>query len=82
MPAELKDAAVERSGEAEFELRSGARSWRIAASAVHAHRDVSEAFYRVIIPRRAPFMRRLLLRAAIGIAGSRLGLFLVRALRR
>jgi hypothetical protein len=82
LPAELKDAAVERTGEAEFEVRSGARAWRIAASAVHAHRDVGEAFYRVITPRRPPFMRRLLLRTAIAIAGSRFGLFLVRALRR
>lgn len=78
----LEEATVEQSGEAEFQIRSGARSWRIAASAVHAHRDVGAEFYRVIPPRRAPLMRRLLLRTALGIAGSRLGLALVRALRR
>lgn len=82
LPEMLEDAVVEQSGEAQFHVRSGARSWGVAARAVHAHRDVSAAFYRAIPPRRAPLMRRLLLRTALGIAGSRLGLALVRALRR
>ena len=82
LPAVLEDAVVERLGAARFRLGSGARSWDIAASAVHAHRDVGSGFYRAIPPRRAPFVRRLLLRTALTIAGSRLGLAVVRALRR
>ncbi|MGP8032851.1 MAG: hypothetical protein ACLPQ6_01810 [Steroidobacteraceae bacterium] len=82
LPEIIEDAVVEHSGEGEFRVRSGTRTWVVAARAVHAHRDVGAAFYRAIPPRRAPFMRRLLLRTALSIAGSRAGLAVVRALRR
>jgi len=82
LPQSLPDATVEQTGESEFRVASGARSWRIAAGALHAHRDVGAGFYRVIPPRRAPLMRRLFLATVLSIAGSRLGLALVRALRR
>jgi hypothetical protein len=82
LPETIADALVERSGEAEFRVRSATRTWVVAAGAVHAHRDVGAAFYGAIAPRPAPFLRRLLLRTALSIAGSRAGLAVVRALRR
>ena len=82
LPPSLQDATVEQTGESQFRVADGARSWHIAASAVHAHRDVGAGFYRVIPPRRAPLLRRLFLATTLSIAGSRLGLALVRALRR
>jgi hypothetical protein len=82
LPEVLEDARVERSGPAEFVIASGARSFTIGARSVHVHRDVGQEFYRAIPPRPAPLVRRLLLTAALGIARSRAGLSLLRALRR
>ena len=82
LPETIEDAVVERSGEGEFRVHSATRTWVVAARAVHAHRDVGAAFYRAIPPRRAPLLRRLFLRTALSIAGSRAGLAVVRALRR
>jgi hypothetical protein len=82
LPEALPDALVEQSAGGEFRVTSGARAWVIAARSVHAHRDVRAAFYRAIPPRPAPLLRRLLLRSALTIASSALGLKLVRWLRR
>lgn len=82
LPETLTDALVEQSGENEFRVLSGGRAFVIAARSVHAHRDVRAVFYRAIPPRPAPLLRRALLGAALRIAGSRLGLAVVRGLRR
>ena len=82
LPEVLEDARVERSGPAEYLIASGARTFTIGARALHVHRDVGQEFYRAIPARPAPLVHRLLLGVALSIAGSRVGLSLLRALRR
>ncbi len=82
LPATLSDALLERIAPGEYRLGSGARSWPIAARALHLHRDVATAFYRAIPPRPAPRLRRLYFTVVLGMAASRAGLALLRALRR
>lgn len=81
LPDSLGDAVVERLGPTHYRIAAGARDWVIEAAAVHVHRDVSEAFYRALPPRPAPAARRLVLRLALRLAGSRAGLAVLRALR-
>lgn len=82
LPAFLEDARVERSGPGTFDIVSGSERLRIAAHSVHVHLDVGREFYRAIPGRAVPLVRRLLLSAALVMAGSRAGLRLIRALRR
>jgi hypothetical protein len=81
LPERLEDAVVERGGPGEYRIASATRSWQVAARSVHLHREVADGFYRAIPPRPAPLVRRMLFRVMLGIAGSRLGIALVRALR-
>jgi hypothetical protein len=81
LPERLEDAVVERAGPGEYRIASVTRSWPVAASSVHLHREVADGFYRAIPPRPAPLVRRLLFRVMLGVAGSRLGIALLRAVR-
>lgn len=82
LPERLEDAAVERARPGEYRIASGARTWTVAARSVHLHREVADGFYRAIPPRPAPLARRVLFGAMLGIARSRAGLALLKALRR
>jgi hypothetical protein len=81
LPEALAAAVVERLEPGRYRIAAGDRDWRIEAAAVHLHRDVSKAFYEALPPRPAPARRRLMLRGALWLAGSRAGLALLRALR-
>ena len=82
LPERLEDAAVERSGPGEYRITSAQRTWTVAAQSVHLHREVAARFYRAIPPRPAPFLRRVVFGSMLGLARSRAGIALIRALRR
>jgi hypothetical protein len=82
LPASLEDAVIERSAAGRYRIASAAGEWWLDAGSVHLHREVADAFYRAIPPRPAPPTRRLLYRVMLGLAGTRLGLTVMRALRR
>lgn len=80
LPERLEDAVVERGGPGEYRIASGTHSWPVAARSVHLHREVADRFYRAIPPRPAPLVRRMLFSVMLAIAGSRLGIALLRRL--
>ena len=82
LPERLEDAVIERGGPGEYRIASGARAWTVTARSVHLHREVAGRFYRAIPPRPAPLVRRMLFGAMLGLARSRAGIALLRALRR
>ncbi len=82
LPERLEDAVVERAEPGEYRIAGAARAWTVAARSVHLHREVADGFYRAIPPRPAPLARRMLFGAMLGIARSRAGIALLRALRR
>jgi hypothetical protein len=81
LPEALEEAVVQRLAPTRYRIAAGAREWLIEAAAVHVHRDVGRAFYQALPPRPAPAVRRLVLRLALRLAGSRAGLSVLRALR-
>ena len=81
LPGRLEDALIENEGAGRYRITSGARSWTVAARSLHSHRDVAPAFYRAIPPRPAPLLRRLVFGAMLGLARSRAGIALLKALR-
>lgn len=81
LPAELADAVVERDDAGGYRIVTAGQTWRIDARALHLHRELGRAFYRAIPPRPVPLTRRLLWRAVLALAASRLGLAALRALR-
>jgi hypothetical protein len=82
LPAQLADAVVTRAAPGEYLITSGERAWRVAARCAHVHREVAAEFYRATPPRPAPLLRRMLFGAMLGLARSRAGIALLRALRR
>ncbi len=82
LPESLEGAVIERVGAHQYRIRSAPREWLLAATAVHLHRDVAARFYRAIPPRPVPLLKRLFWRVVLGLAASRTGLALLRALRR
>jgi hypothetical protein len=82
LPDTLVDARVEHLGGGQYRIAELARSWLIAASAVHLHREVAAQFYHAIPPRRAPWAKRMFWRTVLALGASRMGLKLLRALRR
>ncbi len=82
LPERLEDAVIERVRPGEYRIASAARTWTVAARSVHLHRDVAERFYRAIPPRPAPRARRMLFGVMLGLARSRVGIELLKALRR
>jgi hypothetical protein len=82
LPESLDDALVERLAGGTYRITSASGAWQIAAPAVHLHRDVAAAFYRAVPPRPAPWRKRVIFRVALGLAATRTGLALLRALRR
>ena len=82
LPETLDDARVEHLGGPQYRIAERARSWLITASAVHLHREVAAQFYHAIPPRRAPWVKRMFWRTVLALGASRVGLGLLRALRR
>jgi hypothetical protein len=82
LPDRLVDAQVEHLGAAQYRIAERSRSWLITASAVHLHREVAAQFYHAIPPRRAPWAKRMFWRTVLALGASRMGLRLLRALRR
>ena len=82
LPERLVDAEVEHLDGAQYRIAERSRSWLITASAVHLHREVAAQFYQAIPPRRAPWAKRMFWRTVLALAASRMGLGLLRALRR
>jgi len=82
LPGTLEDAVVDHLGDAQYRLGAAGREWLIRAQAVHLHREVGAQFYRAIPPRPAPWVKRVFWRAVLALAASRVGLTLLRALRR
>jgi hypothetical protein len=72
----------EPAGSRRFRIVSGSSSWSFDAKSLHVHRDVSEAFFVAVPPRRAPFDRRLFFDLLPMFAGNTLGRKLLRAVRR
>jgi hypothetical protein len=82
LPDMLEGALIEHLGAGEYRITSSAGAWRIAAPAVHLHRDIAAAFYRAVPPRPAPWGKRAFWGALLALAASRAGLAALRALRR
>jgi len=82
LPQRLEDAVIERAGPGEYRIASAARAWTITAHSVHLHREVAEGFYRAIPPQPAPLRRRVVFGVMLAIARSRLGIALLKAVRR
>ena len=80
LPALLQDAVVEETAGG-FRIESAAGAWTLAAQAAHVHRDVGVAFYRALPPRPVPLGKRVFWRLVLLLAGSRVGMALLRALR-
>jgi hypothetical protein len=82
LPDTLEDAQVEHLGGAQYRIAGRSGSWLIEASAVHLYREVATQFYQAIPPRRAPWAKRMFWRTVLALGASRVGLGLLRALRR
>jgi len=81
-PAVVTDATVLALGECRYRITAGSREWIAGATSVHLHRDIGEAFYRAIPPRRVPLAKRLFWRGVLALAGTRAGKRLLLSRRR
>ena len=82
LPLALPTARVEAAGAGAYRIVSGAKAWEVRARAVHLTRAVEREFYRALPPRPVPPLKRLFWRAVLALAASRVGLQLLRVLRR
>jgi hypothetical protein len=82
LPGTLEDAVVDDLGGTHYRIGAAGREWLIAAPVVHLHREIAAQFYRAIPPRPAPWAKRVFWRVVLALAASRVGLTLLRALRR
>jgi len=81
LPETLAAARVERAAAGEYRIAAGTRSWTIAGG-LELHREIAPGFYRALPPRPMPWARRLSLRVMLALAASRVGLVVLRRLRR
>lgn len=82
LPEAIEDAAVEQLDAATFRISCAGREWRVHARAAHVHREVSTAFYRVVVPRTPRWSKRTFWRVILRLAHSPTGRRLLFALRR
>jgi hypothetical protein len=82
LPRVLQDPLVEHLAGADYRITSGSDSWRIAAGAMHLHRDVTCEFYRAIAARPLRRRERLFWRAVLMLAASSFGRRLLTHIRR
>jgi hypothetical protein len=81
LPQALSDARVHSLGADEYRIMSAAGEWRIAARAVHVHREIAVPFYAAIPPRPVPLGKRIFWRLVLALAGSNTGMAMLKALR-
>jgi hypothetical protein len=82
VPDSLQDPAVLALGEHRYRISTPARSWELEPRSVHLHRDIGQAFYRAIPPRRVPLRKRLFWGLVLMLAGTRVGRRVLFSLRR
>jgi hypothetical protein len=82
VPESMAAASISALDGRHYRIASGSRDWIVAATAVHVHRDIGEAFYRAIPPRAAPLSKRLFWRFVLALAGTGAGKRLLLAIRR
>ncbi len=82
LPEALENPSVEAVDDGTYRITCEGGEWPVAATAIHLHRDVAAAFYRVVPPRRPRWSRRVFWRFVLGLAGNPAGRRLLLALRR
>jgi hypothetical protein len=82
LPEALEDPTVERFGAQQYRVSRPPREWIIHAPAVHLHREIATAFYRVIPPRVPSLSKRLFWKALLALLATSAGERLLLALRR
>ena len=82
LPEALENATVEQLDDGTYRIACEGGEWLVSATAVHLHREIATAFYRVVPPRPAPWRRRIFFRMVLGLAGNPAGRRLLLALRR
>jgi hypothetical protein len=82
VPESMAAASISALDGRHYRIACGSRDWTVAATAVHVHRDIGEAFYRAIPPRTAPLSKRLFWRVVLALAGTGAGKRLLLAIRR
>ncbi len=81
LPEALEDVTVEQLDSSTYRLVCVGREWLVSATAAHLHREVATAFYRVVLPRRPRWSRRVFWRIVLGLARNPAGKRLLFALR-
>jgi hypothetical protein len=82
LPETLDGALVHRLSDAECSISSAGERWVLRAVSVHVHRDVGDAFYAAVPPRRARLSKRLIWGLVLAVAGRPLGRRMLARLRR
>jgi len=82
LPDSLTSATVRAGDERHYRITSAAREWVVEATSLHVHRDVGDAFYRAVPPRRVPLKKRLFWQVVLALAATRPGKRLLLAMRR
>jgi hypothetical protein len=82
LPDSLTAATVLALDEHRYRITSASRDWIVAATSLHVHRDIGNAFYRALPPRPPPLKKRLFWRLVLALAATRAGKRLLLALRR
>lgn len=82
LPEALEDVTVEQLDPGTYRLVCVGKEWLVSATAAHLHREVATAFYRVVMPRRPRWSRRVFWRIVLGLAHHPAGKRLLFALRR
>ena len=82
MPASIAAASISALDGQHYRIDARAQDWIVAATAVHVHRDIGDAFYRAVPHRAAPLSKRIFWRIVLALAGTRAGKRLLLAVRR
>jgi hypothetical protein len=73
LPPTLEEVAVQRVDARAYRIGAAGREFLIADSALFVHRDVSQAFYAAVPPRRPPWHKRLFWLVVLTLAARPLG---------
>lgn len=82
LPEALEDVTVEQLDSNTYRISCAGRAWLVPATGAHLHRDVSTAFYRVVVPRTPGWGKRLFWRVILAVARNPAGKRVLFALRR
>lgn len=82
LPEALEDVLVQQTDARTYRIVCGAREWMVSAPAVHLHREVAPAFYRVIRPRPPSWGRRVFWTIVLALVRNPVSKRLLFALRR